>query len=397
MFGLKSKKFDMYDTNQQRRPTIIRPKKLSKKQKNNTKRILSKNLVLDEFDNVLLLGGARTLKDGCLIYPNINLGNSSYIITDIKREKEYMTKENLLNKGYSVSVLDLYQPEISISYDPLYYVSTEEDLHQISIAMADYMNWAAKSVSILDSSFECSFRRSVIFELVHYLYKKHYRFSKMAELLDELIENESRTLAYKDIFTKETLALVDGLFRNAIYVDIRKFFPSGMISVINKSDPFNFASFCDKKTSCFVNLSMVDPTHNLLQMIFLKQAAYSLQEKGSEHVTFILSDCPMLPLNWQEILSLRAHNASTIVSLQHLDGLDESTVEHLFMAIPSVALFGRHSDKDCYYFTKYLGLPKCSSSNFCDDIRRLPNSTCFIFKKGQLFIDDKAEPQFRQH
>lgn len=70
-------------------------------------------------NNDLIIGSAGSGKTGGYVIPNLKNINGSLVVADTKGQLERLFKEELIQKGYNVKVLDFVDPLRSCGYNPL--------------------------------------------------------------------------------------------------------------------------------------------------------------------------------------------------------------------------------------------------------------------------------------
>ena len=79
----------------------------------------------------IVIGGSGAGKTRFVIKPNIYLANTSYLVTDPKGEVARASVPLLLQKGYSIRIFDLVDPEHSDCYNPFHYIRKDADVFRL--------------------------------------------------------------------------------------------------------------------------------------------------------------------------------------------------------------------------------------------------------------------------
>lgn len=79
----------------------------------------------------IVIGGSGAGKTRFVIKPNIYLANTSYLCTDPKGEVARASIPLLLQKGYTIRVFDLVDPEHSDCYNPFRYIRKDGDVFRL--------------------------------------------------------------------------------------------------------------------------------------------------------------------------------------------------------------------------------------------------------------------------
>ena len=79
----------------------------------------------------IVVGGSGAGKTRFLVKPNLMLANASYIVTDPKGELTRAVAPLLLQRGYTVRVFDLIDPDHSDSYNPFHYIRKDSDVFRL--------------------------------------------------------------------------------------------------------------------------------------------------------------------------------------------------------------------------------------------------------------------------
>ena len=82
-------------------------------------------------NNVAVIGGSGSGKTRSFVFPNLINHQANYVITDTKKELWRATHEGFEKDGYEVLRLDTIDLLQSCRFDPLHYVSDEEDINPI--------------------------------------------------------------------------------------------------------------------------------------------------------------------------------------------------------------------------------------------------------------------------
>lgn len=101
--------------------------------------------------NTVIIGGPGSRKTTGYVYPNLLEASATYIVLDPKGEICRNTGKYLENKGYTVKVLNLKNPECSWQYNPFAYIRKEHSDDDIQrIVTAIYKATTAPNAQTLD-------------------------------------------------------------------------------------------------------------------------------------------------------------------------------------------------------------------------------------------------------
>lgn len=101
--------------------------------------------------NTTLIGGPGSRKTTGYVFTNLLEASANYIVLDSKGESCYKTGKYLENKGYTVKVLNLKNPELSWKYNPFAYIRkdyADDDIQRIVTAI--YKATTAPNAQTLD-------------------------------------------------------------------------------------------------------------------------------------------------------------------------------------------------------------------------------------------------------
>lgn len=147
--------------------------------------------------NVLVVGGSGAGKTRFYAKPNVLQGNTSFIITDPKGEICRDTGNLMKRLGYDVKVLDLIDMSRSFGYNPLQYITSDNDVLRLVTNLI--RNTTPKGVQNNDPFWEKSetaLLQALILYLVHEAPLEEQNFGMVMELL-QAAEVREEDEAYK--------------------------------------------------------------------------------------------------------------------------------------------------------------------------------------------------------
>lgn len=86
------------------------------------------NFQSSQNDNVLVLGSSGTGKTYSFVEPNILQAHANYVVADAKGDILAHTGASLKRQGYRIQVLNLVDPQHSMTYNPLAYMHNDLDI-----------------------------------------------------------------------------------------------------------------------------------------------------------------------------------------------------------------------------------------------------------------------------
>ncbi len=101
--------------------------------------------------NTVIIGGPGSRKTTGFVYPNLLEASANYIVLDPKGEVYRNTGKYLEDKGYTVKVLNLKNPELSWQYNPFAYIRknyADDDIQRLVTAI--YKATTAPNAQTLD-------------------------------------------------------------------------------------------------------------------------------------------------------------------------------------------------------------------------------------------------------
>ena len=147
--------------------------------------------------NVLVVGGSGAGKTRFYAKPNVLQGNTSFIITDPKGEICRDTGNLMKRLGYDVKVLDLIDMSRSFGYNPLQYITSDNDvLRLVTNLIRNTTPKGAQNNDPFWEKSETALLQALILYLVHEAPLEEQNFGMVMELL-QAAEVREEDEAYK--------------------------------------------------------------------------------------------------------------------------------------------------------------------------------------------------------
>ncbi len=134
--------------------------------------------------NVLVVGGSGSGKTRFYAKPNVMQGNTSFVVTDPKGEICRDTGALMKKLGYDVKVIDLINMNDSFGYNPLNYITSDNDVLRLVTNLI--RNTTPKGANTNDPFWEKSetaLLQALILYLVHEAPEDERSFGMVMELL----------------------------------------------------------------------------------------------------------------------------------------------------------------------------------------------------------------------
>lgn len=260
-------------------------------------------------NNDLVVGSSGASKTGSIVYTQLkSLRDSSLIVVDTKGRLHKMFREELVQKGYKVKVIDFVNPENSCIYNPLDYIRRvgdgykEQDIARVCSAIfpgnleKDQPFWEMSARSMLE--FFVAYTLEALPEEDHHmntisrLFSIFQQSSGRAKFL-HWIEDNKNSLAAKRYYqikamqaADKTIASINAFFNVGIRMfDYREF--QGIFVPDNDGDNardnIDIASIGKEKTVVFINTSDSDHSMDQLISIFYTQVLQTLMAEADHN------------------------------------------------------------------------------------------------------------------
>lgn len=381
-----------------------------------TSRILAKNVVVSNDtretglnNNDVIIGASGSGKSSGYVIPNIRQNEESMIIADTKGILYRLLKDELVEAGFEVQVLDFVNFENSCFYNPLDYIGydkksgryREQDIVTAAQAMIPIMFrrdpfWEESARQVMES---------LIAFVLEGLPEEEKNMLSVAELykvlpewtglrLFEELEAENpysfavqRFHAYKNIFSADkTWASISQFLSNALslydFSEARNLF-------LGKSR-FRFEDLGRKKMVVFVNVSDTDRTFDPLVNTFYTQAVHCICKEADGNpdgrlkvpVRIILDDFAnnvYIPYFDKLISVIRSRELSVSVILQSISQLETlytpAQATTILNGCDHMLYLGGQDVKTADYICKKANCP-------IDDILNMGLDDAYLFERG---------------
>jgi type IV secretion system protein VirD4 len=135
--------------------------------------------------NVLVVGGSGSGKSRFYVRPNIMQMNTSFVVTDPKKELLRETGQMLKDNGYEVKVLNLINFEESDSYNPFRYIRADIDVIKlINNLIANTTPKGSQSSDPFWLKSETALLQALMFYLVYEAPENEQNFSMIMTMLE---------------------------------------------------------------------------------------------------------------------------------------------------------------------------------------------------------------------
>lgn len=316
---------------------------------------------LDDFktrlnNNVMVVGTTGAAKTRTVVIPNLLECVGSYVITDPKGNLYRQYGNYMKNNGYYVGRISFISPELSMHYNPLRYVSSTQQMQQLSSVLVYSKQgrvqdpyWDENALMLINSmigyikenidvdSKEHTFH--YILELLRMAGRNEDNDSKdtkLSKLMRDLHRRNPNSWAVKQF--KNVDQAPNRTFNTIVSSAIAKFssFDTEELAKMMQYDEIDLPSIGQKKTALFVEVSDTDRSMDMLINMFFTQAMNQLCTYADEQcensqlpvpVRFFMDDfatnCKIQ--NFENMISnIRSRKISAMIILQSLSQLEES-------------------------------------------------------------------------
>ena len=396
--------------------------------------------------NTLVIGGSGAGKTRFYAIPNILQANTSYVILDPKGEIIRATGSFLKSEGYEVKVLDLINMERSHCYNPIVYVTNDNDVQRLvtNIFKSTTPKVGAASDPFWDTA-ASMLLSALIFYLKHEAPEEEQNFSMVMEMIrygdvkeDDDMYSSPLDLLFERLEEREPNHIAVKYYKN-YRSGSAKTLKSIQITLVSKLEKFNLDSvasltatdeleldsFGNKKVALFAIIPDNDSSFNFLVSILYTQlfqrlfflADYKYGGSLPIPVHFLMDEFNnvSLPNDFEKILSvIRSRQIFVSIILQNLAqikalfekqwesivgncdeflylGGNEQSVhkyasELLGKATIDMNTYGKSSGRSGNYSTNY----QISGRELMtpDELARLDNKYALLFIRGERPIKD---------
>lgn len=380
----------------------------------------SNSLVTQLNNNVVIVGGSGSGKSMSYSEPRFLELMYSNLIAKLSKRKLIDKYTPLFHlRGYDVEVLDLVAPEKStISFDPLYYVKSEEDVTHLAQTLVnldpkkEYQTkadpyWDEASVNLICSVIYLTLaidNEPTLSKVIKYIkdLKITENGQSISTNLDYMFEgieqvNPNHTaLSYWRSFSQlppKTARCVYG----SLIVAFNSVFSSELMGMMEKEKKLDFERFAQKKTVIFVLTSAVSPALHSFANMFFACAIKELFEIGEQQEngmlpmpTHILCDDFAVGgtiKDFQDHISIfREKGISVSILLQSESQLvsiyGENSATTIINNCDTYVYMGGMDLKTCEHISKRVNLP-------LEDVLYMPIGQIIVFRRGERPIITK--------
>ena len=391
--------------------------------------------------NVLVVGGSGAGKTRFFAKPNVLQGNTSFIVTDPKGELCRDTGNVMKSLGYDVKVIDLINMSQSFGYNPLKYITSDNDVLRLVTNLI--RNTTPKNANSNDPFWEKSetaLLQALILHLVHEAPEEERNFGMVMEMLQaaEVREEDEEYKSDLDILF-EALAMrspdhiavkqynifkmASGKTAKSILVSVGVRLATFNLSEVVRMtdvDEMDIPSIGEKKTIVYCCIPDNDSSFNYLIGMFYTQTfqqLYLLADRKYKgrlpvHVHFLMDEFAnvALPDDFEKLLAtMRSREISVSIIIQNmaqLKALFKDNWESLVGNCDSFLYLGGNEQSTHEYVSKLMGkatidttthgLNKGKNGSYSDnyqqtgrelltpdEVRMLDNRYALLFVRGE--------------
>lgn len=361
-------------------------------------------------NNVLVVGTTGAAKTRTVITPNLLECVGSYVVTDPKGNLYCQWGDYLKTRGYRVVRLSFIHPEKSVHYNPLNYVTTTQQIQQLSSVLINKNKsghadpfWDDSSLMLLNSLIayvkECpgvlpaEENFHAILELLRMAGRGNSirKDSVLSQAMENLHEYNEKSWAYKQF--QNVNQSPDKTFDTIIATTIAKFcsMDTDELAEMMQDDEIDIISIGQQKTAVFVEVSDSDRSMDALINLFFTQTMNQLCIYADEEcennqlpvpVRFFMDDfatnCKIE--NFENMISnIRSRKISVILILQSLSQLENSYGQsaHTIVDDCDTLIYMGGNDPE----TAHSIAVRCNKTTHT--ILHMPICTSWIFRRGE--------------
>lgn len=397
--------------------------------------------------NVLVVGGSGSGKTRFYAKPNVMQGNTSFVVTDPKGELCRDTGCLMKKLGYNVKVIDLINMNQSFGYNPLQYITSDNDVLRLVTNLI--RNTTPKGANTNDPFWEKSetaLLQALLLYLVHEAPEDERNFGMVMEMLQaaEVREEDESYKSDLDILF-DRLAMLDPdhiavkqyrIFKMAagktaksilVSVGVRlATFNLSQVVRITSFDEMKIPSIGERKTVVYCCIPDNDSSFNYLIGMFYTQvfqqlyhlADYKYGGRLPVHVHFVMDEFAniALPDDFEKLLAtMRSREISVSIIVQNmaqLKALFKDAWESLVGNCDTFLYLGGNEQSTHEYVSKLMGkgtidttthgLNKGKNGSYSDnyqqtgrelltsdEVRMLDNRYALLFLRGERPIADE--------
>lgn len=400
--------------------------------------------------NVLVVGGSGAGKTRFYAKPNVLQGNTSFVVTDPKGELARDTGNAMKALGYDVKVIDLINMNQSYCYNPLHYITSDNDVLRLVTNLI--RNTTPKGANTQDPFWEKSetaLLQALILYLVHEAPEDERNFGMVMEMMQSA-EVREEDEAYKSdldiLFDHLTLRDPDHIavkqyriFKMAagktaksilVSVGVRlATFNLSQVTRMTDFDEMDIPAIGEKKTVVYCCIPDNDSSFNYLIGMFYTQTFQQLYHLADHkyggrlpvHVHFVMDEFAnvALPDDFEKLLAtMRSREISVSIIIQNmaqLKALFKDNWESLVGNCDTFLYLGGNEQSTHEYVSKLMGkgtidttthgLSKGKNGSYSDnyqqtgrelltsdEVRMLDNRYALLFVRGERpIVDEKYD------
>ena len=396
--------------------------------------------------NVLVIGGSGAGKTRFFVKPNVmQAAECSMVILDPKGEILRDTGQLLLEKGYSLKVLDLISMEKSHCYNPFVYLRDDNDVQRLATNL--FKSTTPKGVQSSDPFWDTAAQMLLLALMFYLKYEAppdEQNFAMVMEMIraGEVDEEDNAPSALDSLFSDLRKTDPDHIalkYYDAYHSGAAKTLKSIQITLAARLEKFNLESvekltitdelelnkLGEEKTALFAIIPDNDTSFNFLVSILYTQLFQQLFELADKkyggslplHVQFLLDEFPniAMPDDFQKILStMRSRGVSVSIILQNLTQLKalyEKDWESVVGNCDEFVYLGGNEQATHKYVSELMGKETIDTSTYGrsfgrngnyskndqntgrelmtpDEVRMLDNRYALLFIRGERPVKD---------
>ena len=396
--------------------------------------------------NVLVIGGSGAGKTRFFVKPNVmQASDCSMVILDPKGEILRDTGQLLLDKGYSLKVLDLISMEKSHCYNPFVYLRDDNDVQRLATNL--FKSTTPKGAQSSDPFWDTAAQMLLLALMFYLKYEApldEQNFAMVMEMIraGEVDEEDNAPSALDSLFSDlrqtdpEHIALK---YYDAYHSGAAKTLKSIQITLAARLEKFNLDSVAkltitdelelnkigEEKTALFAIIPDNDTSFNFLVSILYTQLFQQLFELADKkyggslplHVQFLCDEFPniAMPEDFQKILStMRSRGVSVSIILQNLTQLKalyEKDWESVVGNCDEFVYLGGNEQATHKYVSELMGKATIDTNTYNrsygrsgnyskndqnlgrelmtpDEVRMLDNQYALLFIRGERPVKD---------
>lgn len=259
-------------------------------------------------ENVLLLGHNHHFAENIVL--KTNGAASSFVITDIGGDIMTRCGRLFKEKGYSISLINLDRPDMSLKYNPLWHICEEGDIDPLVKILV--RNEARDDSFLIDA--ERMLLHAIISFLFHHTNREDRVFSQVLNMISMIMESDEEYTPLDYVF--EVTGMKNSGSKACTYYEkfcsccgksgkIKKkvanalmqklsIFSDQTFRALTELDDMALTDLYEKNTVLFINLPVRNAEYDFLAEIIYFQLFRNLQSYTHKFPLCILNDIKML-------------------------------------------------------------------------------------------------------